>query len=576
MSALDPFIQRTHIAYFSMEIALRAEMHTYAGGLGVLAGDMARSSADLELPMVFVSLISRAGYVRQDIDSQGRQVTQANPWQPKDWTDPLDAMVAVTIEGREVWIRPWLYRLTCPLGHCIPVLLLDTDLDQNRADDREITHHLYGGDETYRLKQEIVLGIGGPRVLQAFGFKIAIYHLNEGHAALLTAYLLRQFKREPESVSEGDSLYDHAQVRERCVFTTHTPVKAGIDRFSYALVEQTLGDYIDLAELKRHSGEQCLNITQLAFSLSGYVNGVSERHAQTTKEIFPGYHVRAITNGVHAPTWAHCEMARLFQAISPQWALEPEVLEYADQIPDESIWKAHEEAKRALSAYVKEALHVDLRLDVPLIGFARRMTDYKRPTLLFSDTERLSIIGRERPFQVIFAGSAHPRDGDGQHLIEVIHQRIRELSPTIPIVFLPNYNMQIAARLVAGTDIWLNTPLPPLEASGTSGMKAALNGVLNFSVLDGWWTEAHIEGVTGWSIGNGEAGVATHDKDAADLYRKLEDIVLPLYYDDRSRWIWMMKQSISKVGAYFNTTRMMRRYAAEAYVRAFQIGHTFL
>jgi glycogen phosphorylase len=232
-----------------------------------------------------------------------------------------------------------------------------------------------------------------------------------------------------------------------------------------------------------------------------------------------------------------------------------------------TIWKAHEEAKRALLAYVKETLHVALRLDVPVIGFARRMTDYKRPTLLFSDTERLLAIGRKRPLQVIFAGSAHPRDGEGQHLIEIVHQRIRELSPTIPIVFLPNYDMQIAARLVAGTDIWLNTPLPPLEASGTSGMKAALNGVLNLSVLDGWWAEAHIEGVTGWAIGNADAGLATHDKDAADLYRKLEDVVLPLYYDDRSRWIWMMKQSISKVGAYFNSTRMMRRYATEAYIR---------
>jgi glycogen phosphorylase len=351
------------------------------------------------------------------------------------------------------------------------------------------------------------------------------------------------------------------------VFTTHTPIKAGVDRFSYALVEQTLGAYIDLAELKRHGGEQCLNMTQLALSLSGYINGVSERHAQTTKQLFPGYHVRAITNGVHAPTWAHVEIRRLFHAIIPQWAHEPEVLEYADQIPDESIWKAHEEAKSALLAYVKETLHVALRLDVPLIGFARRMTDYKRPTLLFSDTERLLAIGRKRPLQVIFAGSAHPRDGEGQHLIEIIHQRIRELSPTIPIVFLANYDMQIAARLVAGTDIWLNTPLPPLEASGTSGMKAALNGVLNLSVLDGWWAEAHIEGVTGWSIGDGEAGLATHNKDAADLYRKLEDVVLPLYYDDRSRWIWMMKQSISKVGAYFNSTRMMRRYATEAYIR---------
>lgn len=567
MSPIDPFVLRTRIAYFSMEIALHPEMHTYAGGLGVLAGDMARSSADLELPIVFVSLASRAGYVRQDIDPQGRQVTQPNPWQPKDWVEPLDAMVAVSIEGREVWIRPWLYRLTCPLGHCVPVLLLDTDLDQNRPDDRKITHHLYGGDEAYRLKQEIVLGIGGARLLQALGFKIETYHLNEGHAALLTLHLLRQFQRRPESLSAGDSIYDHARVRERCVFTTHTPVEAGVDKFPYALVQQTLGDYADVSEIKRLAGEDKLNMTRLALSLSEYVNGVSERHARTTNQTFPGYHVRAITNGVHAPTWAHASFARLFQAIVPHWGHEPEVLEYADQIPDDAVWKAHEEAKRALSAYVKETSHVELRPDVPLIGFARRMTGYKRPTLLFSDTERLLAIASKRPFQVVFAGMAHPRDGQGQHLIEIIHQHIRDLSAVIPIVFLPNYDMQIAAKLVAGADIWLNTPLPPLEASGTSGMKAALNGVLNLSVLDGWWAEAHIEGVTGWTIGNGEPSSATHDNDAADLYRKLEDVVLPLYYDDRPRWIWMMKQAISKIGPYFNSTRMMRRYATEAYIR---------
>jgi starch phosphorylase len=307
-------------------------------------------------------------------------------------------------------------------------------------------------------------------------------------------------------------------------------------------------------------------MTQLALSLSGYINGVSERHAQTTKQIFPGYHVRAITNGVHAPTWAHAEIRRLFHAIIPQWAHEPEVLEYADQISDESIWKAHEEAKCALLAYVKETLHVALRLDVPLIGFARRMTDYKRPTLLFSDTERLLAIGRKRPLQVIFAGSAHPRDGEGQHLIEIIHQRIRELSPSIPIVFLPNYDMQIAARLVAGTDIWLNTPLPPLEASGTSGMKAALNGVLNLSVLDGWWVEACVEGVTSWSIGN-DGDAVSYQAHAAALYEKLEQVVLPLYYSEPARWRGMMKQAIGTIGYYFNSQRMMRRYATEAYLR---------
>jgi starch phosphorylase len=568
MSPIDPFLQRTRIAYFSMEIALRPEIHTYAGGLGVLAGDMARSSADLELPIVFVSLVSRAGYVRQAIDGQGRQVIGPNPWQPKDWADPLDAMVAVRIEGRDVWIRPWLYCIVCPLGHRVPVLLLDTDLDQNSSDDRQITHHLYGGDAAYRLKQEIVLGIGGARLLQALGFKIATYHLNEGHAALLTLYLLRQHRHSPETLSAGEPAYDHTYIRKRCVFTTHTPVEAGVDKFSYALVQQILGDYInDVAELKRVGGQDLLNMTQLALNLSGYVNGVSARHAQTTNEIFHGYHVRAITNGVHPPTWVHPGFARLFQTVVPQWGHEPEVLASADQIPDDAIWNAHREAKRALLAYVKETSHIELGLDVPLIGFARRMTGYKRPTLLFSDTERLLAIARKRRFQVVFAGAAHPRDEGGQHLIETIHRRIRDLSPTIPIVFLPNYDMDIAARLVAGADVWLNTPLPPLEASGTSGMKAALNGVLNLSVLDGWWAEAHIEGVTGWAIGNGSPKPASHDRDSDELYRKLEDIVLPLYYDDRPRWIWMMKQAISKIGSYFNSTRAMRRYATEAYIR---------
>src|SRR5215204_2336304 len=297
MKQIEPFLQRTRIAYFSMEIALRPEMHTYAGGLGILAGDTARSAADLELPLVFVSLLSRTGYVRQEIDLGGQQVTQPNPWQPDQWMHPVDAMIAVRIEDRDVWIRPWLYRLTCPLGHCVPVLLLDTDLDQNRQDDRAITHELYGGDEAYRLKQELVLGIGGARLLQALGFNIVSYHLNEGHAALLTLHLLRQFRRRPEDLTTGEPAYDHAKVRERCIFTTHTPIEAVSDKFPYGLVRQIFGDYIEISEIQRFAGDDRLNMTQLALKLSGYINGVSERHAHTTNSIFPGYRVRAITNG---------------------------------------------------------------------------------------------------------------------------------------------------------------------------------------------------------------------------------------------------------------------------------------
>lgn len=567
MNPIESFLQRTHIAYFSMEIALRPEIHTYSGGLGVLAGDTVRSAADLELPMVFVSLASRGGYVRQEIDPNGRQMTRPNPWRPEDWTVPLDAMVAITIDGREVWVRPWLYRHMSPLGHCVPVLLLDTDLDQNRPDDRQITHLLYGGDDGHRLKQEIVLGIGGGLVLQALGFRVRIYHLNEGHAALLTLHLLRQYRRDPEEIAAGELPYDQTPVRERCVFTTHTPVEAGFDKFPYALVRKMLGDYIEIADLKHYAGEDSLNMTRLALNLSSYINAVSERHAQTTTGLFPGYDVRAITNGVHAPTWTHKSFAQLFSASFPQWAHEPEVLERADQLSDESIWNAHETAKRDLLAHMEEWSGLELHPDKPIIGFARRMTEYKRPGLLFSDVGRLAEIARRQPFQVVFAGIAHPRDEQGKSLVEIINWRIRQLSNAIPMVFLQNYDMRIAGSLVAGVDIWLNTPLPPLEASGTSGMKAALNGVLNLSVLDGWWVEAHIEGVTGWAIGDRKAGANAHTAEVDDLYHKLEEVVLPLYYGDRARWIWMMKQSISKIGSYFNTTRMMRRYATEAYIR---------
>jgi glycogen phosphorylase len=562
---VEPFLSRTRIAHFSMEIALRSEIHTYSGGLGVLAGDTARSAADLGLPMVFVSLVSRAGYVLQEIDGEGRQAAKPNPWRPEEWAQPLSAMIAAPIEGREVWLRAWLYELGSPLGRSVPVLFLDTDLEQNNSSDREITHYLYGRDDAYRLKQEIVLGIGGAAMLRALGFRIETYHLNEGHAALLTLSLLRPFRRPSEDIIPGEPLYDHMRVRRQCVFTTHTPVGAGLDKFDYALIERVLGDYLEMEELKLLGGQDRLNMTRLALNLSGFVNGVSERHAETASHIFPGYRVRAITNGVHPATWTHAKFAQLFQTHFPQWAYEPEVLTRADQLADDVIWSAHQDAKADLLAAVKERTGVPLRADIPLLGFARRMTQYKRPDLLFEDIRRLKSIARKHPFQLVFAGLAHPRDEAGVALIKAVHDHMRDLAADIPIAFLANYNMAIAAKMVAGVDVWLNTPLPPLEASGTSGMKAAINGVLNLSVLDGWWIEAHIEGVNGWAFG--AAVGAPGDGDYAnDLYRKLEEIVLPLYGDGRARWIWMMKQAISKIAPYFNSQRMMRRYATEAYI----------
>ncbi|MEZ5832555.1 MAG: alpha-glucan family phosphorylase [Dongiaceae bacterium] len=563
MPAIDPFLSRCHIAYFSMEIAIRPEMHTYSGGLGILAGDTARSCADLALPVVFVTLASRQGYLRQEISAAGEQIDHDDPWRPEDWVTSLDAAVAVRIEGRAVWIRPWLHVLACPLGSAVPILLLDTQLDQNHPLDRPITDHLYGGDDSYRLKQEIVLGIGGERILQALGFSIETYHMNEGHAALLAVELLRRHPRPRIHPPEGALRFDADDVLEQTVFTTHTPVEAGHDRFEYDLVQRLLGDFMEVGQLKLLAGDDNLNMTRLALNLSGYVNGVAAKHAETTRKMFPGYSIRAITNGVHVPTWTHAAFSRLFQESGPCWGHAPEDLLMADQLPDTAIWAAHMEAKDELLDEVRRASGLELRRDLPIIAIARRMTGYKRPDLIFSDLARLRAIHAKWPFQLVLAGKAHHRDAGGKALIKELNDRIRDLTGQIPAAFLANYDMRLAKILVAGADIWLNTPLPPMEASGTSGMKAALNGVLNVSVLDGWWVEGCIDGETGWAIGNGDAA----EDDAALLYDTLERKVLPLYHSDRDHWIWMMKEAISKIGTRFNSQQMMRRYATEAYLR---------
>jgi starch phosphorylase len=563
MRELDPFISRTLIAYLTMEIALRPEMHTYAGGLGVLAGDTMRSCADLEIPAVFITLMSRAGYFRQEIDAEGVQTEVPDAWQPAEWAKPLMATVAVEIEGRDVWIRPWLYVHTPPHGLPMPVLLLDTQLDQNDSKDVMLTHHLYGGDEAYRLKQEILLGVGGVRVLRALGFEIGTYHMNEGHAAFTPVELLRHSRRTRINPRIGHPVQPDAdRVRRLCVFTTHTPVEAGHDKYSYELVRRVTNDLLPLDELRLFAGDDAVNMTRLALNLSSYVNGVAERHATTARSMFPGYDVRAITNGVHAGTWAHPAFSALYQAHYPQWVHEPEVLIRADHLSDDEVWQAHQTAKSGLCQLVSSTAGVEFRPDVPIIGFARRMTGYKRADLMFSDLERLVAIAERHPFQFVVAGKAHPKDTAGKELIRRIYAAMRTLKGKVPIAFLPNYDMTIAKALVSGSDVWLNTPLPPLEASGTSGMKAALNGVLNLSTLDGWWLEACIEGSTGWAIESMQG-----ESDAAALYRKLGDVVLPLYYTDRARWIWMMKQAVSKIGSYFNSQRMMRRYATEAYIR---------
>jgi starch phosphorylase len=563
---LEEFIHVPRVAYFSMEIALRNEIPTYAGGLGVLAGDMVRSAVDLMLPMVAVSLVSRAGYFHQQIDAQGHQLELADCWQPDYWAKPLDAKVAVSIESRQVWISAWLYVVEGHRGGRQPLLLLDTDLDENMAEDRELTHYLYGGDTAYRLKQEIVLGIGGTRLLLALGFNIFHYHMNEGHSALLGVELLRRYTYPRENMRQGETNCDIPQVREMCSFTTHTPLDAGHDKFEYALVSRILDGSYDLALIRKLAGEDRLNMTRLALNLSEYVNGVAKSHAAVASKMFPGYTVHAISNGVHPYTWAAAGFISLYDKHIPGWCNEPELLIRAECcISDADIGEAHRQAKDRLISQVFKLTGIRLDANIPIIGFARRMTAYKRPDMLFSDIAKLKEIARQQPLQIVMSGKAHPSDGGGKTLIAEIHRHIQDLVGIIPTAYLANYDLRIALDLVSGSDVWLNTPLRPFEASGTSGMKAAMNGVPSLSVLDGWWIEGCIEGVTGWAIGDDKS---SNGSDATSLYEKLEHIVLPLYYNqDQSGWIKVMKSTISKNASYFNSHRMMRRYLIDAYNR---------
>jgi starch phosphorylase len=554
------------IAYFSMEIGIQNDIPTYSGGLGVLAGDTIRSAADLKLPMVAATLISKKGYFRQELDEKGRQIEHPVSWDTSKYMTLLSTKVTVQIEGRDVAVQAWQYNVKSLTGGIVPIFFLDTDVEGNTPEDREITSYLYGGDRAYRLKQEIVLGIGGVRMLHELGFEIKKYHMNEGHSSLLTIELLNRYKRPIEDVWDERLVWDIERVKDLCVFTTHTPVEAGHDKFPYELVKKIMGELIPFNVLKELGGHDHLNMTLLALNLSEYINGVAKKHSEVSRNMFPGYEISVITNGVHSYTWTCDSFKRLYDKYLPGWANEPELFVRVGRIPDEEIWNAHMEAKGALLDYVREATGIEMSPDILTIGFARRATAYKRADLLFTNIDRLERIGAGK-LQIIYAGKAHPKDEPGKRLIEKIFSFKERLDDKIKMAYLKNYDMEIALKLVSGVDVWLNTPLRPREASGTSGMKAAHNGVLNFSVLDGWWIEGHIEGFTGWSIGPSPDVPADPAQDADDLYNKLEYIILPLFYDNRHIWIRMMQNAIGKNAYYFNSHRMMRRYVTEAYIR---------
>ena len=577
------------IAYFSMEIGLDAEMPTYSGGLGVLAGDTIRSAADLNVPMVALTLLYRKGYFYQRISADGWQAEEPVEWVVEDFLQELPVRASVEIEGRTVTIRPWKLEVKGVGGFTVPVYFLDTNLPENSAEDRTLTDFLYGGDSCYRLCQEAILGIGGVRILRALGYDaLTRFHMNEGHAALLTIELLDEEVRRNGRVKV--SRRDIEAVRQKCIFTTHTPVPAGHDQFPIELGRRIFGIrenfwdlqdsfILDLAtrvfggievngDLDNISGIN-LNLTLLALNMSHYVNGVAKKHSEISRLMFAEYEINSITNGVHAATWTGTFFQELYDEFIPGWRNDNFNLRYALSIPKKRIWDAHIEQKKQLIEYVNHETNIGMGVDILTIGFARRSATYKRGDLFFNDIERLkSICAKSGPVQVIYAGKAHPQDRSGKEVIQRIYQARDALKKEIKITYIENYDIELGKMLTSGVDLWLNTPQPPLEASGTSGMKAALNGVPSFSILDGWWIEGCIEGKTGWSINRTskeEKPSKVMPDDALSLYTKLERIIIPLYYHDRNRFLEVMRHCIAINGSFFNTHRMVQQYVLNAY-----------
>ena len=576
-----------NIAYFSMEIALESAMPTYSGGLGVLAGDTLRSAADMRVPIVAVSLLHRAGHFHQHLDDSGSQSEVPVDWKIENFLTEMPVRAVIVIERRKVEVRCWKYQVEGVTGYSVPVYLLDTDLPGNSDWDRKLTSVLYGGDTHYRLQQEIVLGMGGVRMLRALGYEtLDRYHMNEGHASLLTLELLLECARKGCRTHIEAS--DLAAVRQRCVFTTHTPVPAGHDQFPLSALGTALGfreDLTDICEPQiavrifgRHeprsehnspaAPQTMLNMTYLGLNMSRYVNGVAKKHGQVSRLMFAGYHIDAITNGVHAATWTSPAFQSLYDCHIPDWRQDNFSLRHAESISRNEIWDAHIGAKSVLLDYVRKECALAMEADVFTVGFARRATAYKRADLVLSDVERLKKIANEYGgLQFIYAGKAHPSDSEGKQLIRRIFELKRVLKDQIAIAFLPNYDVELAKLITAGVDLWLNTPQPPLEASGTSGMKAALNGIPSLSVLDGWWLEGLVDGVTGWAIGDEKSTEeVSRSRDAACLYEKLEGTIVPMFYHERERFIDIMRHAIAINGSHFNTQRMLQQYVSNAYL----------
>jgi starch phosphorylase len=556
-----------------MEIGLRSDMPTYSGGLGILAGDTIQTAADMEVPMAAVTMLDRKGYFHQELDASGGQIEKPDVWDVTEHLTQLDARVTVVIEKREVKVRAWRYDVVGMTGFTVPVLFLDTDLPVNDDKDRELSHYLYGGDKRYRLCQEYVLGVGGVRMLRTLGYdQIDRFHMNEGHAA----FLILQLFDEELNRSGGKRIKPaHIEsVRRKCVFTTHTPVAAGHDKFPMDLVHKVIGRHKiwDIqGELTGDGG--ALNMTYLALNFSHYINGVSQQHGKVSQEMFSEYRIEAITNGVHAATWTSPPIRKLLDRYIPAWRADNFSIRYALSVPPEELWDAHAKCKAKLIRAITGEHKVRLDPEVFTIGFGRRATAYKRADLIFRDLARLrEIASQAGPFQIIFGGKAHPQDEPGKKLIQQIFEAKKLIEPQVRIVYLPNYDIDVAKVMIPGVDLWLNTPQPPHEASGTSGMKAALNGIPSLSILDGWWIEGCVENLTGWAINEKSktrktSKTDTSGKDASALYEKLQNVVIPMFYNDREQYIRIMLFALALNGSFFNTQRMLQEYLLKAYMQ---------
>jgi len=565
LSHLSPLdLTARTVAYFSMEIALDPSLPTYSGGLGVLAGDTLRSAADTAADMVAVSLVHRRGYFQQHLDATGQQTESDVPWTPEATLPSAGDTITLHMQNRDIKVCAWRFDVVGVAGHVIPVFLLDTDIEGNDPWDRHLTDHLYGGDTHYRLCQETVLGLGGLKILDALGCKPEVYHMNEGHASLLAIGLLEERVGGAGLRTASDA--DAEAVRQQCVFTTHTPVPAGHDQFGLDQMFQVLGQ--ERAETIQRFGclhNNLMNMTYIALRFARFVNGVAMQHGKVSQVMFPGHKISAITNGVHAATWMAPSMQELLDREVPAWRHDNAYFRSVYGIVPEQIATCHRVSKqRLLASVAQRSSESGPQFDPAILtlGFARRVATYKRASLLFTDPERLVKIAEAiGGLQILFAGKAHPADLAGKELIRGVFEQAAHLnSASLKILYLENYDWELGGLLTQGVDVWVNTPRRPYEASGTSGMKAAMNGVPSLSVLDGWWIEGCAEGVTGWAIEDGETEAA----ESASLYEKLEHAIAPLYAKP-AEWAKMQQHCVAMNGSFFNTHRMLHQYVTNAY-----------